>query len=115
MVHLFARLLEVFEAGMIPGVLHRDRHHPLGDQAGEAFAEGHAQGADASRVEAEGRGQDQVGSIRLEQIGGTDIGPEPGGDQGDYVHEGVGGFAPLFGEARDFFQAEHTTGVCGFI
>ena len=66
-------------------------------------------------MEAEGRGQDQVGSIRLEQIGGTDIGPEPGGDQGDDVHEGVGGFASLFGEARDFFHGQDVTGISFFV
>jgi hypothetical protein len=66
-------------------------------------------------VEAEGRGQDQVGSIRLEQIGGTHISPEPGGDQGDYVHEGVGSFAALFGEACDFFHGQDVTGIGFFV
>ena len=37
-VYLFARLLEVLEAGVIADVLNRHRHDVLGDQAGEALA-----------------------------------------------------------------------------
>ena len=55
-IYLFARFLEVFKAGVIAGVLHGHGLYLLRNQAGEALAERHAQGANASRVKAEGRG-----------------------------------------------------------
>ena len=96
-------------------VLDGDRQYLLRDQAGEALVERHAQGADAAGVEAEGRGQHQVRSIRLQQIGGADIGPEARGDQSDHVHEGVGGLATLLGEVGDFFHGQDMTGVSFFV
>ncbi len=55
-IYLFARFLEVLKAWVIRGVLHGHGHYLLRDQAGEALAERHAQGANASGVKAEGRG-----------------------------------------------------------
>ena len=89
-VHLFPGFLEVLEAGVVAGVYDGDGHYLFCHHAGKAFAERHAQGANASGVQAYGGGQDQVRAIGLQQIGGAHIGREPGGDQGDQVHEGVG-------------------------
>ena len=115
MVHLFAGLLEVLEAGMVADILDGDGQHLLGDQAGEALADGHAQGADAARMQAEGGGQDQVRAIRLQQIGGADVGAEARGDQGDDVHEGVGRLAALLGEVGDLFHGQDMTGISLFV
>ena len=60
-VELFAGFLKVLETGVVGGILDGDRADLLGDQAGQAFAEGHAQGSDTARVEAKGGGQDEVG------------------------------------------------------
>ena len=110
-VHLFAGLLEVLETGMVGDVRDGDRQHLLGDQAGEAFAERHAQRADAARVQAERGGEDQVGAVGLQQISRADIGAEAHGDQGDDVHQGVGRLAALLGEVGDLLHRQDMIGV----
>jgi hypothetical protein len=92
-VLLFAGLLEVLEARMLLDVVDGDRQHLLGDQAGEALVDGHAQRADAARMQAEGGGEDKVAAVGLQQVGGADVGAEAHGDQGDNIHQGVGGLA----------------------
>ena len=101
-VDLFAGFDEVLETGMIFDLFDGDGQNLFGDQAGQAFVERHAQGADTSWVQTQGRSQDQVRSIRLQQIGGADVGSEPGCDQCDDIHEGVGRLAAFFGEVCDF-------------
>ena len=110
-VLLFARLPEVFEARMIAGVLHGHGQHLLGHQAGQALMQRHAQRADASRMQAEGRGQHQVGAVGFQQIGGADVGPEAPGDQRDHVHQRVGRLAALLGEVGDLLQRQNVTGI----
>jgi hypothetical protein len=68
-VDLLPGFPEVLKARVIPGVLHGYRHYLFRDQSDEALVERHAQGANASRVEAKGCCQHQVRSIRLKQIG----------------------------------------------
>ena len=115
MVGLFAGLFEVFEARMVCGVFDGYGLYLFGDEAGEAFVEREAEGADAAWVEAEGRGEDEVRAIGLEQVGGADVGFEARRDEGDDVHESVGGFAALLGEVGDFFERQDVTGVKFFV
>ena len=107
MVLLFARLLEVLEARMRGGVVDGDGDNAFGDQAGEAFVQRHAQRADAARAEAEGGGENQVGAIGLEQVGGADVGAEARGDQRDDVHQRVGGVASIAREGSNLFQGQY--------
>jgi hypothetical protein len=114
-VFVFPGLLEVFEAGMTSGVINSHREHLFRDQAGEAFVERHAQSANASRMEAKGRSQNQIRTIRLKQVGRADIGLEPRSDQRDNPHEGVGGFAAFLSQAGNFLQSQDMTGVNRFV
>ena len=114
-VYLFSRLFEILKTWMFTDILHGNRQHLLRDQAGKALVDGHAEGADAARVKAEGGGQDQVGSIRLQQIGGADVGAEARGDQGNHVHEGIGRLAALLGEVRNLFHGQDVTGISLFV
>ena len=114
-VVLFAGLLEELEAGMVLDVGHGDGKQLLGNQAGQAFAERHAQHADGSRMKAEGGGQDQVRPVGLQQVGRADIGFEARGDQRHDIHQRIGGLAALPGQVCDLFQREEMSGVscCG--
>ena len=114
-VHLFAGLLEVLEAGMIADVGDGDGQDLLGDQAGEALADGHAQGADAAGMQAERGGENQVGAVGLQQIGRADIRAEAHGDQGDDIHQGVGRLAALPGEVGDLFHRQDMIGISFFV
>jgi hypothetical protein len=105
-VLVFTRLFEVFETGVLSYVIDGNGENLLRDQAGEALVEGHAQRADAGWVKAERGRQDQVRSIRFKQIGRTHIRVEPGRDQRDYVHEGVGRLAAILSELLDFFRGQ---------
>ena len=59
--------------------------------------------------------QHQVRAVRLQQIGRADIGPEARGDQGDHIHQRVGGLAALLGEFGDLLHRQDMVGVLGFI
>jgi len=115
MICLFARFFEVLEAWVIGCVLDSYGSYLFGDQTGETFTESEAQRADAAWMEAEGRGQDEVRAIGFEQIGRADVGLEACRNEGDDVHEGVGGLATLFGEIGDLFQGQDVTGVKFFV
>ena len=69
MICLFAGFFEVLEARVIGCVLDGYGSYLFGDQAGEAFVESEAQRADAAWMEAEGRGQDEVGAVGFEEVG----------------------------------------------
>ena len=111
LVSIFAGFLEVLEAGMVFDLLHGDRTHLLGDQARQSFVDAHPQSANALRAKSEGRGQHQVGPVRFQQVGRTDVGLKPLGNQGDDVHQGLGGLAASFGEVADFLQRQDVTGI----
>ena len=68
--------------------------------------DGHTQIADAIPLQAHGRSQHQVGSIRFEQIRRTHLSLKSFGNQGHYVHECIGGLALFRGEIGDLFQRE---------
>ena len=59
-VIFFAGFLEIFEARMIAHIVNGHGLHLLGNQAGEAFMQRHAQGADAARMQTDRRRQDKV-------------------------------------------------------
>src|ERR1035438_2578262 len=87
----------------------------LRDQAREALVERHAQGPDSTRMQAKRRGQHEVRAVRLQQIGGADIRMETRSDQRHDVHQGVCRLAALFGEARNFFPGQDSTGFGCFV
>ena len=66
-----------------------DRLHLLGDKSGQSFVDCHAQDADAFTAKADGCCQNEVGAIRLEQIGRANVGSEPLRNKSDDVHEGL--------------------------
>ena len=74
LVGLLARFAEIFEARMTGGLLDGHRPHLFGHQARQPFVQRHAQRADAFGAQPHGRGQHQVGAVRLQQIGGADVG-----------------------------------------
>ena len=76
----------------------------LGDQAGQAFGQPHADAADALGPQADGRGQHQVGAIGLEQVDRADVGVEPPLNQVDDVGQRLGGVAALRDEPADFLE-----------
>src|SRR5580698_437463 len=115
MIGLFAGFFEVFESRMIGCILDSYGFYLFGDQACEALVESEAQRADAAWMEAKSCGQDEVGTVGFEEIGRTDVGLEACRNEGDNVHEGVGGLATLFGEVGDLFQGQDVTGVKFFV
>jgi hypothetical protein len=70
---LFAGFLEVFVAGVTAGIIDGDGADLFGDKAGKPFMKGHAESADAVRMEAERSGKDEIGTVRFEQICGADV------------------------------------------
>ncbi len=110
LVGLFARLAEIFETRMTGGMFDGHRPHLLGHQTGQAFVQRHAQRADALRAKSERRGQHQVGAVRLQQVGGANVGLKAPGDQRDDVHQRLGGLAALGREMADLFQRQNVTG-----
>ena len=111
LVGVFAGFAEILEARMILHLLHGHRTHLLGHQARQPFMQRHAQRADAFRAQPERRGQHQIGAVRLQQIGGADVGVKSPGDQRDDVHQRLGRLAPLRREVGDFFQRQHIAGI----
>jgi hypothetical protein len=80
-------------------------------QANQPLMQRQAQSADALRAKAQGGGQNQVGSIRLEQVCGTNIGPKAFGDDSYHVHQGFGGLAAVLRQIAYFLEGEDVTGV----
>ena len=111
LVGVFARFTEVFEARMIFDLLDGDRPHLFRHKAREPFVHCHAKSADALRAKSERRGQHEVGSVRFQQIGRTDVGLKPASDQSDDIHEGLGWLAALRREIADLFQSQDVTGI----
>ena len=103
MIVIFAGFAEIFEPRMVLRLFHGDRPHLLGDKSRQAFVQRHAQRADALRAQAHRGRQHQIRAVRLQQIGGANIGLEAAGDQRNHVHQRLGGFAALLREIRDFF------------
>ena len=80
--------------------------HLLGHQSRQTFVQSHAKRADALRTKPERRGQHQVGAVRFQQIGRTDIGLKAPGDQGHDVHQSLGRLAALGRQIADFLQGQ---------
>jgi hypothetical protein len=110
-VIVFPRIAKEFEAGMFRGIVDGDGKYLFRYQAGEALVKRHAQRADTSRMKAKGGSQNQVGAVGLQQVSRAHIGPEPRGDQSDYIRKGIGRLAPLLGEVCDLFQSQDKTGI----
>ena len=106
LVCVFAGFTEIFEAGMVSYLLHSHRSHSFRDQARQTFMQSHAQGANALGAKSQGRGQHQVGPVRLQQVCGTDVGLKALGDQSDDIHQRFGRVAALGGQVADFFQGQ---------
>src|SRR5208282_2228508 len=100
---------------MIADIGNGDGNKLFRDQAREALAERHAQGPDRARMQAKRRSQHEVRTVRLQQIGGADVRMEARSDQRHNVHQGVGWLAALFGEARNLFSGQDSTGLCRFV
>ena len=76
----------------------------LGDQAGEPFAEPHADAADALGAQPDRRGEHQVGAIGLEQVDRADVGLEPLLNEVHDVRERFGGVAALRDQPADLLE-----------
>ena len=72
-----------------------DRAHLLRNESGQAFVQTHAQGANALRPQTQRGREHQVGAVRLQQVGRTDIRMKTAGDQRHHVHQRFGGLAAL--------------------
>ena len=107
--------LEVLEARMASHVVNGYGNHLLRDQASQALVQWHAQRSDAARVKTKRGGQNQVRTIRLQQIGRAHVGSEPLGDQCHYVRERIGRLAPLRCKVRNLLQGEYEAGVGSFV
>jgi hypothetical protein len=111
LVIILAGFAEVLEARMIPDLFHGHGADLFRDQAGESFIDCHAQLADAFPAQPERCGQDEIGAVGLQQVGGANIGAKPSGNQGDHVHQGLGRLAGLRRQVRDFLPGQHVVGV----
>ena len=111
LVGLFARFAEILEARMILDLLDGHRLHLFGHQAREPFVQRHPQRADALRAQSDRRGQHQIGAVRLQQVGGANIGLEALGDQRDHVHQRLRRLAALRRKIADFLQRQNIAGV----
>jgi hypothetical protein len=114
-VFLFARSTEVLESRMISHVVDGHWLHLLGYQPGEPLAQRHPQSADRTGMQAQSRREHHVRSIRLQQIGGAHIRPEPLGNQCHNIHQRIGWLATFRGEVRELFQGQNETGFGSFI
>ena len=83
----------------------------FGHQAGKTFVDGHAQFADALAAKADGCRQHKICAVGFQQIGGTNVGLKSLGDQGDDVHQGLGGLAFFRREVGDFLESEDVSDV----
>ena len=113
LVGLFAGLPEVLEPRMILDLRDRNRPHLFRHQARQPFVDRHAQVADALAAQSDGRGQHQVGAIRLQQVGRAHVGAKPLGDQGHHVHQRLRRLAALGRQVADFLQAQHGLVISG--
>ena len=111
LVGVFTRFPEVFEARMILYLLYGHRPHLFRHKSRETFVYCHAKSADTLRAKSERRGQHEVGSVRFQQIGRTDIGLKPASNQCDDIHEGLGWLAALRREIADLLQSQDVTGI----
>ncbi len=68
--------------------------------------DGHTQFADALPAKADGCCQHQICAVGFEQVGRTNVGLKSLGDEGDDVHQGLGGLAFLRREVGDFLESE---------
>src|SRR5580704_243972 len=96
---------------MFSGVRKRERPNLLGNEAGEAFVQRHAQRADALWAKSARSGEHEVGAIGFEQVDRTDIRLESTGDESDYVAEGFRRLAAIFGEVPNFLQSQNVLRV----
>ncbi len=87
-IRVFARLGKVLEPGMRGGIGDKLRPHALGDQAGQALGQPHADAPDALGAQADGRREHEVGAIGFEQVDRAHVGLEPALDQMNDVVEG---------------------------
>jgi hypothetical protein len=116
LVGIFARFAEVLKARMVPHLFDGNGAHLLGNKAGETFVKGETESADTLGAKSERRGQDQVRTIRFEQIRRADIGPEPFRKQSYQIHEGFGRLAAFSREIADFLKGQDVIGItlmCG--
>ncbi len=90
----------------------RDGHwlHVFGNQPGQAFAQRHAQNANALGAQADGGGQHQVGAIGLEQVDRAHVGVEAPGNQRHHVHQRLGRLAAFLREVGNLIQREDVAG-----
>jgi hypothetical protein len=91
---------------MFPSFFHGDWAHLFGDHSGQSFVKPHAKRADALATKADSGGEHQVGAIGFQQVGGTDVGMEAPGDQGDDVHERFRGLAPFLSKGTELVEGE---------
>src|SRR5579871_5675265 len=77
LVRFFASLFEVLKPGMGLDLAHGDRTNLLCDQTRQAFVHGHPEVPDTLAAKSDRGGQYEICTVRLKQIGGTNICPEP--------------------------------------
>ena len=79
----------------------------FGNQTGESFAERHPESADTLGPEATRCGKNETRAIGFEEINRADIGLESACDKIDYVVEGFGRLAAVFGEISNLVEGQN--------
>ena len=111
LIVFLARFAEIFEARMRFHLMHGDRPHLFRHQSGKSFVQTQAQRTDALRPQADGGGQHEIGAVRLQQIGGANVGLEAPRDQRHNVHQSFGRLAAFLGQVADFLHGQNVM-VC---
>ncbi len=90
-----------------------NRAYLLGYEPRQPFIQRHAKLADTTRAKSEGRGEHQVGAIRLQQICRANVGVESAGNQCHHIHQRFRRLAAFGRQVIDFIEREHLTGSTG--
>ncbi len=85
----------------------------LCDESGQALGQAHSHAANAVLLEADRRGQHQIGPIGLKQIDRADVGLEPALNQVHDVGQRLRRVAPLGNQSGDFLESPQRRSVLG--
>ena len=107
LVSVFSRVFEILKPRMVLDLTDSHRVHLLGDESGKSFMNCHAQPADALAPESNRGSEHQIGAVRFQQIGGTDIRVEPVGDEGHDVHQRLGRLTTVDRQVRNLFKCQN--------
>ena len=103
-IGILARLGKILEAWMRRGVGDELRLGELGNQAGKALGQPHADAADTLGAQADRRREHEVRAIGFEQVDRADVGTEPALNQVHDVVEGLRGVAARRHQPPDLLE-----------